>query len=275
MISERVKSDFFQEEQNKKIRELSFKIASLKKDSEANSLLIEKRDNQLTSLMQKIKAQEHEIGRLNSELAKKSNNLNTLQGEVVELRPSKEAASLVEKLLKQMEEMKKVIYGKDSEIAMMKNLIKTWQTQHVNSHERSPKRLPSIYSKSVSKNSIISMSNSTSKSIRYNEIDLEYSNVLDDIVERPEEKEIKDEEERAQAEEQKKKIEKEQETEEIERKTMGVEEELSKHLEESHKLLEESHRLQLEAAKKVEENPKKPKGKAQKKPASKPIAKKK
>ena len=288
MINEKVKSQIFQEEQNKKIRELSYRINTMKKDQESHESNVQKRDSQLNSLLQKIRHQDQEIARLNSELVKKTATLHNLHGEVVELRPSKEAMNLVEKLSKQIEDLKRLLQSRDSENSMMKDLIKTWQHQYVNNHDKSPRKFPLINSgksTSLSKKSLVGLSGGTSKSVRYNDyshvdfdLDGDHHYMLENIIENSDDRERRDDKERAlrEREEEEERTAKEQvrvenelKMEENERGLMEVEERIGR--EEAERVAKEleAERKKEQEFKKKNEGGKKSKGKLQSKPAAK------
>ena len=285
-----MKNDYETQEKNKIIRELSQKIANLKNDHESNESLTLKRDNQVSNLIQKIKNQDHEISRYKLELSKKSTTMNTLQGELVELRPSKEALQLVDKYSKQVEELKKQLHSKDSEILMMKGMIKAWQNQYVNHFDRSPKRFPQVNapkSGMMPKKNAMTSSNSTSKSVRYHEHnrnDYEFDesfNILENILEISDDRKHFDKQ-RSEIEREKIKekeelrIKEEIEKEKLERQTMEHEEKIKRAYDENFlKELEKKKKEENEKKKKIEEESKKGKGKIQGKPIAKVGAKKK
>jgi hypothetical protein len=213
--------------------------------------------------------QDQEIQQLKFEATKKSTYLATINEEVLELRPSKDALNLLEKQTLQLEHLRKVLKSKENEISMLKSLIKTWQTQYVphTEHSSSPKRLPMIKTaKSIglSKTPVTSSINTTSKSIRYynnyktdpyNDIDGYYT--LDNIIENSENKEddlekIKEIERKAQED---------LEREKIENKNMEYEEKIKriedyKIAEEARVKKEQEDRLALEIKAKDEEKKK-------------------
>jgi len=175
MIEEKLKSDLEKEEKNKLIRELGQKVSSLKSQLEFNDSLCEKRDGQLTSLIQKIKVQELEISKLTAEVSKKSKNLVHLQGEITELRPSKEALQTVEKQSKIIKELKKQIKDQDNELSILKDIIKAAHHFAPESSPTSPAKLPRIMEnrsgklslKGKSKNNFISKSTNSKAIKRY------------------------------------------------------------------------------------------------------------
>lgn len=144
MIEEKMKSELEKEEKNKQIRELVQKVSNLKSHLEFNDSLCEKRDGQLNSLIQKIKVQELEISKLTAEGNKKSRNLVNLQGEITELRPSKEALQTVEKQSKIIKELKKQIKDQDNELSILKDIIKANHHFTPDSSVTSPSKLPRI-----------------------------------------------------------------------------------------------------------------------------------
>ena len=200
MIDENIKHEIESSEKEKKIRELMKTITNLKSETSFNEEIAEKREVQLNSLLSKIKSQEQEILSLKSEIYKKTHYLQHLQGEVTELRPSKDALNIVEKQSKQIEDLKKTIFSKNNEISMMKSLITSWQKHYVNHHEDSkipfaigslrPGQFPKI---STTKSGLLSkksgsVNSNISKSIRIDDKktgkDYEFnSNFLNNIIE--------------------------------------------------------------------------------------------
>lgn len=203
MVEEKVKAEIELEEKNKSIRELQQRIITLKKEIEESDELNMKRDGQITSLINKIKSQEHEIKDLRGEVNKKSNAMTSLQGEVTELRPSKDAMAVLEKQNKKIEELKKKVYSKESEITVLKNLIRSIQIQYTASPDmgRSPKRLPAISSSRAgvsSKLSLVSNSGSVHHSLAFKDFSGETEESFINYQERLIEKENENEELREQ-----------------------------------------------------------------------------
>ena len=144
MIEEKTKLELDLDDKNKQIREMSQRLNTLKKDLEFNDSITEKRDGQLNTLLSKIKGQEQEIVKLNTELGRKTKSLVVLQGEITELRPSKEAVSMVERQAKLIEELKKQLANKDKEINVLKGLMKVNDYGHIEQILSSPNKLPKI-----------------------------------------------------------------------------------------------------------------------------------
>jgi hypothetical protein len=144
MIEEKTRLEVELDDKAKQIRELSQRIAHLRKDLENSDTLTEKRDGQLNNLLMKIKSQDQEIAKLNAELSKKSKSLFLLQGEITELRPSKEAMNIVDRQSRFIEELKNQLKSKDKEITVLKGIMKLADTPFPESSFSSPHKLPNI-----------------------------------------------------------------------------------------------------------------------------------
>lgn len=305
MLEEKIKTELELEEKNRLIRELGQKINNLKNQIEYNDSLSEKRDGQLNNLIHKIKNQELEISKLTSEVNKKSKNLVVLQGEITELRPSKEALHTVEKQSKMIEELKKHIKDRENEILILKDIIKS---SHFSPESSvwSPSKLPKIKENRSGK--ILASgrmkSNSISKSINSKKLkryevddntDQEESKTLEIEKQRLEqlenerleqlENERLEQLERERLEQLEKerlaeleRLEIEKQNEERENAKMEEEEELCKEFYKEIKRREEELRAEMELKKKQDELKKKPnvnaKGKIAAKTGAKTVKKK-
>jgi hypothetical protein len=235
MVEERVKFEFEIEEKNKTIRELNHKINTLKKDNENIESICSKRDSQVSSLLNRIKTLEGENQKLTNDLSRKQKNLLLLQGEVTELRPSKEAMTMLERQTRIIEELKKQLQEKNNENSMLKSLINSWQHTYLGKieHSKSPKKFPLISQRSGAIS--ISKSVDSSKSFRNNDLqkiedfEIDKSHILDQIEESEAER-LKIDAEKVKLVEKRKeeeRIKKEQDREEKEGKMMEIEEETS------------------------------------------------
>jgi hypothetical protein len=145
MIEEKVKIEAELEKANKNNKELAMRLANHKKEYELTEINFKKRDNQIEILISKIKSLENEINGLKNELKKKNTVLLKLQTEANEVIPIKEVRNLSEKQSKHIEDLKKIVSARDTEISIMKGIIKTLQ-QSLNQADvhRSPGKLPPI-----------------------------------------------------------------------------------------------------------------------------------
>lgn len=286
MIEEKTKLELEIDDKNKQIRELGQRLSTLKKDLEFNDSITEKRDGQLNTLLSKIKGQEQEIAKLNAELGRKSKSLVVLQGEITELRPSKEAVSMVERQAKLIEELKKQLASKDKEINVLKGLMKVNDYGNIEQILASPNKLPKIVpNRSGGIKSAKAKFSSISNSVNY-----KHSKLEDDETESQENERarIKEEKRKIKIERKKKELmeqERARKAMEVERehseiKCMAEEESRSREFEVLMERLEKERREEEERKmKKLMEEKKKdktvpPKGKAAAKPSPKVTKKK-
>ena len=171
MIEEKVKQDSELEKLNKTNRENLAKITNLKKELESSEEKLKKREIQFESLIFKIKSQEQELLLIKNELRKKHALVQQSSNELNDLRPMKEVKVSYDKQSKIIEDLKKNMNIKESEIGILKGIIKTLKISNNNEGIRSPGKLPPIKAAktAVSKYSLSSKSAFTMKTNLMNE----------------------------------------------------------------------------------------------------------
>ena len=248
----------------KQVKESGAKAENYKKIIDSNDSVQKKRDSQLESVVNKTSALKNEISSLRSELQKKSLIISHLSVEVTELRPLKDLRSLPEKHSKIVEELKKSLENKDTEINMLKGLIKNLQTTLPTGEivAKSPGKLPPIKGNRSTYSQKNILSGKTGFSSKSNIVDYSksvfYNKEEDHLRAKEEEEEherlrleqIRLDKERELEEELQRKLEQELESQENEKKLMEAEENLINELifaeKEAQKVIKEKEREELE-----------------------------